>query len=394
MPITTEAVTDTPTPYPTPVLNTTPIATVAVSEDIVHILLIGGEGERIQDINTDTLIVAVVDKKARQVSLLSIPRDLWVHIPGHGWSRINRAYRLGNLDAFPDGGPALLIQTVQENLGIPIDHWIQIQMNGFEGVVDALGGVDVVVPCRLRLHYEYSDTGEVVTIYLEPGVHHLNGEEALWFVRTREDYGTHGRERRNQQFLKAVWNQTRSTDLVHKVSALWSALRDSFETDLSLGQVLALVPTALELDEERVRSFYLGREETDPWTTPEGWSVLALDRDKVQELVASLYLPPPEDPLASEAARIQVQNGTQSAQLELIVADQLQWAGLDVVETGPADHPRSAETEIMVFSDKPYSLALLSRLLEVQAEHIVQRNDPDSSVDIQVILGEDYDPCP
>jgi anionic cell wall polymer biosynthesis LytR-Cps2A-Psr (LCP) family protein len=267
-------------------------------------------------------------------------------------------------------------------------------MNGFESVVDALGGVDVVVPCRLRLHYEYSDTGEIVTIYLEPGVHHLNGEEALWFVRTREDYGTHGREHRNQQFLKAVWNQTRNTDLVHKVSALWSALRDSFETDLSLGQVLALVPTALELDEERVRSFYLGREETDPWTTPEGWSVLALDRDKVQELVASLYLPPPEDPLASEAARIQVQNGTQRAQLELIAADQLQWAGLGVVETGPADHLGYAETEIILFNDKPHSLALVSRLLEVQAERIVRRDDPDSPVDMQVILGEDYDPCP
>ncbi len=282
---------------------------------------------------------------------------------------------------------------MEENLGIPVDDWVQIQMNGFERVVDALGGVDIVVPCPLRLGYERSAEGEVVPINLEPGVHHLDGEEALLFVRTRLDGATFGRARRNQQFLKAVWDQTRGTDLLRKIPALWSALRDSFETDLSLGDVLALAPIALDLEEERVDSFYIGRYETRPWITPEGWLVLVADRAKVQELVASLYEAPAEDPLASEAARIQVQNGTHRAQLELIVADQLRWEGLDVVETGPADHPDHAETQIIVFSDKPYTLALLVHMLGVQAETADGQPDPDQPVDIQVILGEDYDPC-
>ena len=90
-------------------------------------------------------------------------------------------------------------------------------------------------------------------------------------------------------------------------------------------------------------------------------------------------------------------NGTYRAQLELIAADQLHWGGLDVVETGPADHPDYTETQIIVFNDKPSSLALLARLLEVQAENVIRQDvgrNPDQPVDIRVILGEDYDPCP
>jgi hypothetical protein len=235
--------------------------------------------------------------------------------------------------------------------------------------------------------------GDVIQMILEPGVHHLTGKQALQYVRTRLDDGVYGRARRNQQFLKAVWDQTRDTDLVLKIPALWSALRDNFETDLSLAEVLALAPIALDLEEERVRSLYIGRGQTREWFTPNGAWVLVPNRDRVQQLVAALYAPPAEDPLADEAARVEVVNGTHRAQLELIAADQLQWEGLDVVATGSADHPDYAQTQIVVFNDKPQSLALLASLLEVDVEHISHEPDSDQPIDIRAILGADYDPC-
>jgi hypothetical protein len=183
--------------------------------------------------------------------------------------------------------------------------------------------------------------------------------------------------------------------LVLKIPALWSALRGNFETDLTLGDVLALAPTALDLDQARVRSRYIGPGQAEPWTTPEGWWVLVPDPDKVQQLVASLYAPPSadEEQLAAQTARVQVQNGTHRAQLELIAADQLHWEGFEVVESGLADHPDYEKTQVIVYQDKPQRLALLARLLNVGEENILQQPDPSQPLDFRVILGEDYDPC-
>jgi polyisoprenyl-teichoic acid--peptidoglycan teichoic acid transferase len=363
----------------------------------MHILLIGLDSTRnLYGQNSDVIIVVAINKDTKQVSLLSIPRDLWVYIPTYGWNRINTAHRRGYSLGYPGKGPALLMRTIEMNLGIPIDHWARVDFQGFERVVDELGGVDMVVSCQVNLRYKppTSDTEE--EMILEPGVYHMDGATALRYVRTRRDGSDFDRARRQHQFLKAMWHQAKNSGIVLKIPGLWSALKGSIETDLSLGDILSLAPIALDLKPQRIRSRYIGSDQVTNWTTAEGWSVLLPRYDKIQEVVASLYAPPSasEDQAASENARIQVRNGTYRPQLALIAADQLGWEGLNVVDTGPADNTDYKQTQIIVFNDKPKALELLAKLLKVKPENIIRQPDPGQPADIQVLLGEDYDPCP
>jgi LCP family protein required for cell wall assembly len=387
-----------PTLTPTPEFPPTPMPTqaAAASDDIVSILAIGLDSTRnLGGQNTDVIIVGVINKKTKQVSMLSIPRDLWVYIPTHGWNRINVAHKIGYRTGYPGSGPGLLMDTIAINLGIPLDHWVRIDFTGFKRVVDELGGVDMTVACRVNLRYLPPDSEEEEERILEPGVYHMDGLTALRYVRTRRGGSDFDRARRQHQFLKALWDQMKSPDLVFKIPGLWSALGDSFETDLDLGDVLSLAPLALDLKPQRIRSRYIGANQTIDWITSEGWQVLLPVPDRIQDVVASLYAPPSAkgDEVEGEGARIQVWNGTYRQQLAQIAADQLRWQGLKVIETGLADNPDYEQTQIVVFNDKPKAVALLTQLLAVRAENVIYQPDPNQPADIRVILGNDYDPC-
>jgi LCP family protein required for cell wall assembly len=376
---------------PTP----TPVPTSDLTEDLIHILLIGGDQDYVYDQNTDTLIVVAINRATDQVSMLSIPRDLWVYIPEYGYGRINIAQRIGYRIKYQDGrGPGLLKRTIQENLGIPVDHWVRIGYEGFARVVDELGGVDLLVPCRTNLRFKPPTSDEQQETILEPGMHHLDGATALRYVRTRRGDSDFERSQRQHRFVKAVWNQFKSPDIVLKIPGLWSALKGAFETDLKLGDVLALAPTALSLKPHRIRSLYIGRGQTEYWTTEGGASVLLPIPEKIQEMVARLYAPPGrEEAVAAASAQVRVLNGTTRPYLAHMVADQLRWAGFEVAGTGSDERTDYGRTWIHVFNEKPEALAELARLLNVRERYIVRDPDSDREEDMLVVLGNDYDPC-
>jgi len=390
----------TPTLTPTPIFSPTPLPTPTFSGSMMHLLLIGLDSKRnLGSQNTDVIIVAVINKDTRQVSMLSIPRDLWVYIPTVGWNRINVAHKIGHRTGYPGGGPGLLAETIRMNFGLPIDHWGRIDFEGFTRVVDELGGIDMTVACPVNLRYKPPTSDEEEEMVLEPGVYHMDGEMALRYVRTRRGGSDFDRARRQHEFLKAMWNQTKDQfqglDWVPKIRGLWTALRDSFETDLDLLDFLKLVPTALEIKPQRVRSRYIGPDQTSDWRTAEGWSVLLPDYARIQQVVASLYAPPStgDEQIAKEGARIQLRNGTPRPQMGLIAADQLRWRGLTIVDTAPADRADYAQTQIIVYNDKPKAVEALIQELRVKAENVIHRPDDSQPADILVILGADYDPC-
>jgi LCP family protein required for cell wall assembly len=377
-------------------LTPTPVPTAVLTKDSIHILLIGADtGSYAPDQNTDVLIVAAINRKTKQVSLLSIPRDLWVYIPTVGYSRINTAHRYGARTKYPGGGPALLIRTIQENLGISIDHWVRVDYQGFAGAVDKLGGIDLLVPCQTNLRYKPPNSSTEKEMILEPGYYHMDGATALRYVRTRRGESDFDRAHRQQQFLRAVWAQFKSSDIITKLPGLWAAMKDYFKTDLGLADVLALAPVVLGLQRQNIHSRYIGRSETQDWTTPEGWEVLLPITDRIQQVVANLDAAQPAGGAAgSEAARLRVSNGTPRAYLAEIAADQLRWNGFTVLDTTPADNTEYAHTQIIVFQDRPETLAQLIAQFKVKPENVIQQLDPSHPVDLQVILGQDYNPCP
>ena len=399
----TETITPTSTPTPSPTLTPTPIYSPTPlpapdpQGDVVHILLLGLDWtSNLGGQNTDVIVVAAINKDTKQVSMLSIPRDLWVYIPDYVWSRINIAHKIGHRTGYPGGGPGLLAEVLRINLGIPsIDHWVRVDFDGFARVIDALGGVEMTVACPVNLRYKPPTSETQEERILEPGVHHMDGDTALRYVRTRRGTSDFDRARRQQQFLKAVWSQFKSPDILLKIPGLWSALSDSYQTDLNLGDVLSLAPIALDLKPQNIRSRYIGANQIETWTTAEGWQVLLPRPDRIQQVVASLYAPPSAsgNQIANEGARIQVRNGTYRWQLAKIGADQLRWYGFDIVDTDLADNPDYQQTKILVFNDKPVALERLIQLLRVQPENVIHQPDPNQPADIQVILGNDYDPC-
>jgi LCP family protein required for cell wall assembly len=215
----------------------------------VNILLMGSdrqeeEGETYG--RSDTLMLVHVDPDNDYASVLSLPRDLRVRIPGYGRDKINAAYALG--------GPALAIETVRDLTGMPIDHYANIDFDAFRQVTEELGGIYVDVdkdyyPPR-GATWEFID--------LEPGYQALKGEDALDYVRFRHDQnGDFGRIERQQRFLRAAKEQAFKWDLGFQVPALVRLVSRNVETDLGTTDVLKLAWWAIKIGQERVKQVTL-----------------------------------------------------------------------------------------------------------------------------------------
>lgn len=191
----------------------------------VHILL-AGDDERAQDepARSDTIIYTVLRPIDKKVSMVSIPRDTLVNIPGYGEDKINAALSVGDLP--------LLMETVQNLVEAPVDHYVLVNFETFKHVVDAIGGITIDVPERMYKPEEHID--------LQPGKQHLNGYEALAFVRWRDDgLGDLGRIERQKTFMTAVMKK--STRLMPwQAARLAWVLQNEVKTDLTLPELLSL----------------------------------------------------------------------------------------------------------------------------------------------------------
>ncbi|HNS51242.1 MAG TPA: LCP family protein [Anaerolineae bacterium] len=382
-----------PTLTPTPAFSPTPLPTAVATGDWLSILLIGLDStDNLEVQNTDVIIVALVNKDTKQVSLLSVPRDLWVYIPRHGWSRVNTAHKLGYQDGYPGEGPALLRDTLAINLGIVADHWARVDFKGFTKVIDELGGIDITVTCPVNLDYRADDPGG--DQILEPGLHHMDGATALRYVRTRRGVSDFARAGRQQQLLRALWAQRKNVGL-DNVLDLFSALTKSIDTDLGLREIPPLASVAAALEPQHIRSRYIGRAQTRDWVTDKGWQVLLPRVDMIRAVVASLYAPPAasEDQAVGEGAVIEILNGTDRAYLAQVALDELRWHGLAAVSGGQADRTDYAETQLILFEDKPKAVALLAQVFQIKPQNVILQIDPNQPIDLRVILGGSYNPC-
>ncbi|NLF00522.1 MAG: LCP family protein, partial [Anaerolineales bacterium] len=247
----------------------------------VNILLLGIDQRDYEEgpWRTDTMIVLTIDPVTMTGGVLSIPRDLWVPIPGYNEARINTAHYFGDVYDYPGGGPALAVQTVEYNLGVPIHYYVRANFTAFEKIVDLIGGIDVVVPEEINdPKYPDRNSPGYDPLYIPAGRQHLDGEMALKYARTRYSPGADfDRAKRQQQVLDAILYRVTSLDMLPdlalKAPQLWQTLEGAVETDLSLEQIIALANLASEIEPEARRYGVINEKYTQNWTTPDGQQV-------------------------------------------------------------------------------------------------------------------------
>ena len=177
---------------------------------------------------SDTLFVVMLDKSKKNAALLSVPRDTRVKIKGHGWDKINAA--------FAYGGHKLTQETVQDFLGIKLNNYVVVDFQGFKGLVDAVGGVDINVEKRMY----YYDPYDGFEIDLRPGKQHMDGKTAMQYVRYRDEEGDIGRIRRQQKFLMALYRHIASKNIIAKIPGVSKQIMSMVKTDLSLKEMVEL----------------------------------------------------------------------------------------------------------------------------------------------------------
>jgi LCP family protein required for cell wall assembly len=226
---------------------------------------------------TDSIMVLSLDEPTGQVGIMSFPRDLYVEMPGGKWDRLNVVDYLGEKNGYPGGGPALVAQVLSDTLGVQSDHWVRIQMDGIIKLVDSLDGVTVKLDCPL---YERAPDKTQPSGYrdfnLPAGESRLDGADAKRFATFRTVTSDLGRQRRQQQLIWALRNEFLQLDTLTKIPQLWSALGETFTTDLGLPDVLRLAQFARNLNPERVHGMVMKNEWFEDITTTEGAIVLKI----------------------------------------------------------------------------------------------------------------------
>ncbi len=195
-------------------------------------ILIMGVDMREDDVGrSDTMMIAMVDPKYDQAALMSIPRDTRVRIYGYGYDKINAAYAYG--------GEPLAEKTVENFLGIDIDHYVIINTNSFVKIIDAIGGIDIDVEKRMKYEDPWDDNGGLyINIY--PGLQHMDGKKAVTYVRYRDSEGDIGRIKRQQKFIEACLDKVTSPSFIPRIPSVLREVVDAIDTDMTFRQLLEL----------------------------------------------------------------------------------------------------------------------------------------------------------
>jgi len=242
---------------------------------------------------TDTVIVVGVDRANNRMAVFSVPRDLYVEIPGYGWDRISQVDFIGEKASPGGGGPELVSQVLQATLGIATNHWVRVRMDGFVDVVNAVGGVTVHLDCAFYEPIFNLTTNNWDYFALPAGDVWMDGDTAYWFVRLRLRESDIGRNRRQRQFLWALRDQVSKTNMIARFPELWAAFQSTFSTDLSVFEMLDLVTWGTNLDAAKVRASGLSLYDLQNYTTSAGASVLRIaDPDRVRQVVEGVWVAP------------------------------------------------------------------------------------------------------
>jgi LCP family protein required for cell wall assembly len=378
--------------------------------DLLNVLLLGNDGEVEpgQPFHTDTMIVVSINRDTKTVSMISLPRDLFVYIPNWGMARLNLAWGYGESIGWTDGGWGMIRQTILYNFGIETHYYAMVDFDGFQKIIDGLGGVTIAVDCPIQ---DMLCTGPACTdgiagnetdsdyeLYTLPvGVYDMDGEQALWYARSRKNTIDFDRGRRQQQILRAIWAKAKESGLITQFPNLYSQITQVVQTNMPLDAILPLIPMALSVQPNDIENHFFRKGiETVAWSPDNVQNVQLPSPDGgMNRLIENFLLPPTQNRLRLENARIEVFNGTPNQSWDLVAADRLVWEGFAPQAMGQADQLTYADSVIYDYTgtSKGSSLNQLVSLLNVKPEDVKVEPDPNRTVDFKIILGATYNSC-
>ena len=359
---------------------------------------------------SDTMILFTLDPVTKTAGMLSIPRDMWVNIPGSGYNRINTAYSIGEGSKLPGGGPGLAMKTVEQFLGVPVNYYAQVEFNTFVEMIDTIGGIDLLVTERLRLDPLGSGKDKII---LTPGLRHLNGEKALAYARTRKtEGGDVDRAGRQQDVIFAIMEKVFSPNyfptFVKQAPDLYNRMSGGIHTNISFEDGVRLAFLLSEVKRENIKTGVINYDMVvlEQAVTADGTaSVFKARPDQIRILRDEIFSEAgPVSPTVSdkdpqawldaskkETSRIRVINGTFAGDFGQRTAIYLQSLGLTVTEVGSTG--ATDKTVIKLYSSKLYTMRFLLYLFGLNGAsgttQIRFEPTPGSTVDVEIVLGTD-----
>ena len=377
-----------------------PVRPFPKAEHITNIVLLGNDVKYAQGGRTDSIIIVSINRQTKTAVLLTLPRDLYVVIPGWKMTRINLALPHGHGVAYPGGGGGLIKDTIEYNLGIPIDYYARIGFDGFQQVVDVLGGVEIVNSCPLTdwrlsaldLDPEVEENWEQFT--LESGVHQVDGDLALWYVRSRRTTNDFERGQRQQQLLRAMFDKGLSLNMLPELPHLWQTYQETIETDISLPLLLELAALAPTVQKNGIQHLALAGENVRAWREPgSGAAVQLLQWPEASATLARVMQPPVLNRANQPPLTVEVV--TDDPIMYRQMAHNLAWYGFVPVQSQP-DEPLPAHTHIEYFAPNRKSSYdwLLSWLFHRQPDDVLLTPEASGTINhYRVTLGADANPC-
>ncbi|MGD8759751.1 MAG: LCP family protein [Anaerolineales bacterium] len=373
----------------------------------INILLMGLDRRAWQDSSSasrsDAIILVTVDPTTHTAGLISIPRDLWLPIPGFGHNRINTAYFLGEAYRVPGGGGALAMLTVGTLFDIQVHYFVALEFGAFERMIDEIGGVDVVVDQRVLLSFP----GTRRQKWLEPGENHLTGEEALSYARNRDTRGSDfDREQRQQHILLGVFDRVTSLNMIPtlmtRAPALYDELSVGVRTNMSFDQMFNLALTLAQIPKANVKRGVIGPPEMAyPTTLASGAQVVIPVQGNIELLRDEIFSPLEaigeevtlfdlEAAAREENAIVAVLNGAGVEGIATITSEYLVEKGLMVGMVGNADRLDYVKTVVIDHTGNPYTTQYLMELMDLTQSQILAQTMLEGDIDVTVIVGKDW----
>ncbi|MEX0748438.1 MAG: LCP family protein [Candidatus Saccharimonadales bacterium] len=362
----------------------------------VNVLLIGVDEAASL---SDTIMLVSLDPIAKDVAMLSIPRDLYVNMgPDFGSAKINAAHAYGEQYEYEGGGPQLLIDTLEDVLAVPIHYYGRVNFEGFAQAIDIVDGVTIEVEEDL-VDPSYPDGNDGFDPFtILAGTHTLDGERALKYARSRYSTSDFDRSRRQQQILLALKQRTLSLGTLSnptKVASLLSSLSSNAQTNMSLSEMMRVIELTEDIESDDIVRAQLDASADNflSFSNVYGQSVLvptAGDFSQIQEYVRGLLV---DSYIKDESARVSILNGTEQAGLATDTGAFLRSFGYQVDNIDNASEQNYTQTVIFDYTGQtPYTLRYLEQRFGVTAQRR-QAPSAKSDFDIEVVIGGDYDPA-